>query len=108
MSDEAVKNQALNDEELDAQYRQMIDSFIDQANTFAENNGKENVGMALLFAASRFNAYVVSQHAEDLEKYENDLEKARSFFSSQYLEMLDENLEDYKRVYDKYFQFLKQ
>ena len=100
-------NGAISDDELDAQYRQIIDNFIDQANTLAENNSPENVGMALLFAASRFNAYVVSQHAENLEKYENDLEKARSFFSAQYLEMLDENLDDYKRVFEKYFQFTR-
>jgi len=98
-------NDAVNEEELDAQYRKMIDSFIDQANNLAENNSPENVGMALLFAASRFNAYVVSQHAENLENFENDLDKARSFFSAQYREMLDENLDDYKKVYDKYFQF---
>ncbi len=100
-------NEAINDDELDTQYRQIIDNFIDQANTLAENNSPENVGMALLFAASRFNAYVVSQHAENIENYEKDLEKARSFFSAQYLEMLDENLDDYKRIYDKYFQFTR-
>jgi len=102
-----MTDDTVSEEELDAQYRQLIDSFIDQANTLAENNSPENVGMALLFAASRFNAYVVSQHAENIEKYESDLDKARSFFSSQYLEMLDENLDDYKRVYDKYFQFTR-
>ncbi len=100
-------NEAINDDELDTQYRQIIDNFIDQANTLAENNSPENVGMALLFAASRFNAYVVSQHAENIENYEKDLEKARSFFSAQYLEMLDENQDDYKKAYDKYFQFTR-
>lgn len=98
----------IDDEELDTRYRQMIDGFIDQANTLAETNSPENVGMALLFAASRFNAFVVSQHAESLSDYEKDREKARSFFSAQYLEMLDENLDDYGKVYDKYHQFVKQ
>lgn len=100
-----MSEQEIGDEELDIQYRAMIDSFIDQANTLAETNSPENVGMALLFAASRFNAFVVSQHAESLAGFEKDLEKARSFFSAQYLEMLDENLDDYKQVYNKYQQF---
>lgn len=103
-----MSEQEIDDEELDIQYRAMIDSFIDQANTLAESNSAENVGMALLFAASRFNAFVVSQHAESLVNYEKDLGKARSFFSAQYLEMLDENLDDYKKIYDKYRQFVKQ
>ena len=95
----------LSDDEVDVIYRQMIDSFIDRANELADQNSPENVGMALLFAASRFNAFVVSQHAENREDYEKDMEKARQFFLSQYQEMLGENLEDYKKVFDKYHQF---
>ena len=102
-----MNDETISDEELDRQYRAMIDSFIDQANQQVQHNSPENVGMALLFAASRFNAYVVSQHADSLHKYENDLDRARAFFSQQYKEMLDENLEDYKSVYQKYHQFIK-
>ena len=97
----------ISDDEHDAVYRRMVDLFIDQANELAENNSAENVGMAILFAASRFNAHVVSQHAQTLEEYERDLAKAREFFLAQYQQMLDENLEDYKQVYSKYAQFLK-
>jgi len=100
-----MSDDLINDEELDAQYRAMIDGFIDQANKHAENTSPENVGMALLFAASRFNSFVVSQHAESLPAFEKDLGKARSFFSTQYLKMLDENLEDYKKTYEKYHRF---
>ncbi len=98
---------SVNEEEVDALYRKMIDSFIDRANELAEGNSPENVGMALLFAASRFNAFVVSQHAENIDDYEKDLAKAQDFFSSQYREMLNENLEDYKSVYAKYYKFTK-
>ncbi len=100
-----MAEKTLSDDEVDVIYRQMIDSFIDRANELADQNSPENVGMALLFAASRFNAFVVSQHAENREDYVKDMEKARQFFISQYQEMLGENLEDYKRVYDKYHQF---
>ena len=97
----------ISDDELDEVYRRMVDLFIDRANELAENNSPENVGMALLFAASRFNAYVVSQHAQTLEDYERDLPKAREFFQAQYRQMLDENLEDYKQLYSKYSHLLK-
>ena len=102
-----MSEQEIGDEELDRQYRAMIDSFIDQANLHAENNSAENVGMALLFAASRFNAFVVSRHSESLAEYENDSDKAREFFVKQYQDMLEENLEDYKSVYQKYGKFMK-
>ena len=98
----------LTDEELDEIYRAMVDSFIDRANELADKgNSIENVGMALLYAASRYNAHVVSQHAENAEQYEKELPKAREFFSGQYRQMLDENLEDYKSVYNKYSQFMR-
>ncbi len=97
-----AKEQVLTDEELDEQFRAMIDKFIDHANEFAEVESIENVGMALLYAASRFNSFVVSQHAKSQEAYESDIPKARAFFLQQYEEMLNENLEDYKQVFQKY------
>ena len=102
-----MTDDTLSDEELDEIYRQMVDSFIDRANDLAEKNSAENVGMALLYAASRYNAHVVSQHAETVELYEQEMPKAREFFQAQYQRMLDENLEDYKRIYSKYGQFMR-
>lgn len=98
---------SISEDEVDVLYRQMIDSFIDRANQLAEHNSPENVGLALLFATSRFNAFVVSQHAENLEDYEKDVQKAHQYFVSQYKEMLTENFEDYKKVYQKYNQFTR-
>jgi hypothetical protein len=95
----------LSDEELDEIFRRMADSFIDRANELAEGNSVENVGMALLYAASRYNAHVVSQHAEDEAAFDRDLPRARQFFSEQYQRMLDENLEDYRRIFGKYSSF---
>ena len=102
-----MADKTLSDEELDEIYRRMVDMFIDRANEFAESESQENVGMALLYAASRFNAFVVSQHANTLEDYERDLSGAREFFSAQYQRMLDENLDDYKQVYTKYAHLIK-
>ena len=102
-----MTDDTISDDELDVAYRRMADLFIDRANELAEDNSPENVGMALLFAASRFNAHVVSQHAQTGEDYERDLPKAREFFLAQYQQMLDENLEDYKQVYSKYANFIK-
>ena len=97
----------LNDEELEQIFRGIADSFIDRANEFAEDNSQENVGLALLYAAARYNAHVVSQHAPTLEDFEKDLPRAREFFAGQYQQMLEENLEDYKSVYTKYSHLMK-
>lgn len=102
-----MTDETLSDEELDEIYRRMVDLFIDRANEFAESNSQENVGLALLYAAARYNAHVVSQHAPTLEDFEKDVSRAREFFTSQYGRMLDENLDDYKSVYQKYSNFMK-
>lgn len=95
-----MSEEVMTDEELDILFRKLIDKFIDQANSLAQHNNAENVGLALLHAASRFNAFVVSTHATTLSDYEKDLDQARAFFISQYESMLNENLEDYKKAYD--------
>ncbi len=102
-----MADETITDEELDEIYRRMVDSFIDRANELAETNSPENVGMALLYAASRYNAHVVSSHAPVLEDYERDIPKAREFFQAQYQQMLDENFEDYKLNYTKYANFIR-
>jgi len=102
-----MADEAISDEELDARHREMIDAFIDQANQLTDHNSPENVGMALLYAASRFNSFVVSEHAENLQAYENDLAKAEEFFVSQYRNMLTENLDDYKKAFEKYYKFTR-
>jgi len=102
-----MADETLSDEDLDQIYRAMVDSFIDRANELADSNSMENVGMALLYAASRYNAHVVSQHAENAEAYDREVPRAREFFRDQYERMLDENLEDYKSIYSKYANFMR-
>ena len=100
-------DEVFDDEELDARFREIVDAFIDQANELSEHNSIENVGMALLYATARFNAFVVSEHADSEQAYLADMPKAREFFQNQYREALEENLVDYQRVYQKYGQFRK-
>jgi hypothetical protein len=94
-----MAHQEMTDEELDEHFRALVDVFIDQANELVKSSSPENTGLALLHAASRYNAFVVSSHAPTLAEYNRDYFKARDFFVNQYQEMLDENMEDYKKVY---------
>ena len=62
----------MSDADTDREFRRMADAFIDQANTFIDASAKDNVGMALLYAAARFNAFVVASHAPSIHKYVQD------------------------------------
>ncbi len=97
---DSVSSREMTDEELDEHFRQLVDTFIDQANALAQQSNAQNIGLALLHAASRYNAFVVSTQAPTLADYNRDLFRAREFFLNQYEEMLDQNLADYRKVYE--------
>lgn len=86
-------------EEIDREFRQVVDRFVRLANEQIESVKKEHVSMAMLYAAARFNSFIVASHAPDVEKFRADKNKAFEFFCSEYHRMLTENLDDYERVY---------
>lgn len=94
----------------DAEFRRIADAFISVANEQTETAEREVVGMAFLYAASRFNAFVVASHADDLASFDADRQKALDFFIGQYSKMLGENLDDHRKFFDdslKYAHLMK-
>jgi hypothetical protein len=89
------------EEATEREFRRVADTFIDQANEHIATVPKENVGMSLLFAAARFNAFVVATHAKTAEKYDQDRARAIEFFTEKYVQMLEENLDDYRSVLER-------
>lgn len=53
MSDQDEAEDHLSEEEIDQQFREVADKFIDLANGQAERVNRENVSLALLYAAAR-------------------------------------------------------
>lgn len=91
---------AMTEEERNHLYRQMADSFIGIANHHAEQqNNKYMVGSAFLYGAARFSAFVTAVQAKELGKYDAEREEVVEYFISEFRRMLDENLDDYRRVF---------
>lgn len=86
--------------EIDREFRQVVDRFIALANEQIDTVQREHVSLALLYAAARFNSFIVSTHAPSRAKFQADRPAAVKFFTGEYRRMLDENLDDYQRVYD--------
>ena len=95
----------MNEEQFDEKFKQLADAFIDLANQQSEQAHVDNVGMAFLYAASRFNAYVFASAAKDLEQFEADMDSATGFFEDKYKEMLLLNLNEYKRLHQPVFKY---
>jgi hypothetical protein len=87
-------------EEIDREFRQVVDRFIHLANEQIETVQREHVSLAMLYAAARFNSFIVSTHAPSQAKFRADRKAAFEFFTKEYRRMLEENLDDYERVYE--------
>ena len=69
----------------------MVDKFIAVANELAVTESKERIGAALMFAASRYNAYEASTKTENLAIHRGD---AVGWYTKEYQRMLNANLDE--------------
>ena len=69
----------------------MADRFIALANDFGKTESKEHVGAALMYAASRYNAFEASSKSKNLA---NDKSDALNWYSAEYRRMLEANFDE--------------
>ncbi|MDE0282872.1 MAG: DUF3144 domain-containing protein [Gammaproteobacteria bacterium] len=84
------------------EFWKLSDQFINLANDLYEKTGDGRVGYALMYAAARFNAFIVASTAGDRGALADEKEEATEYFSGQYRKMFGENLTDYEENFDRY------
>lgn len=84
------------------QFWKLADSFINLANELYEKESDGKVGYAMLYAAARFNAFIVASTAGDKKDLGEEKEQATEYFTEQYRKMFSENLEDYEQNFEHY------
>ena len=92
--------------------RELADSFINLANEHAEIQDKNVVNTALMYAASRFSAYVAAASSRNLEDFVSRQSQGIEFFSSEFTRMLESNMKNYEKVFQpseqlRYEEFMK-
>ena len=85
----------------DKQFWDMTDSFIQLANTHLNEAKPSRVSASALFAAARFNAFVITAATESKEQLLAEKEAAIVYFLDQYEKMLRENLDEHLARYDR-------
>lgn len=70
---------------------QMVDQFIALANELSKTQTKEKVGAAIMFAASRYNAFEASSKSDNLI---NDKSDALVWYSREYMRMFEANIDE--------------
>jgi hypothetical protein len=91
----------MSDIKRDKQFWDMADSFIQLANTHLDTEKPSRVSASALFAASRFNAFVIAAATENKAQLLAEKEAAISYFLDQYESMLRENLDEHMTRYEQ-------
>ena len=85
----------MNNIERDKEFYELADAHIALANTRMGKVKPAKVGATLLFAAARFNAFVISASAENKAQMLLDKESAIAYFMQEYEKNLRENIDEH-------------
>ncbi|WP_396588335.1 DUF3144 domain-containing protein [Bermanella sp. R86510] len=87
---------------MDPGFFKRTDQFISLANELTKEHEPGKISASMLYAAARFNAYLVAASAKDKAEADRNKVEALDYFTDQYRAMLKANLEDYVEKYDEY------
>lgn len=83
-------------EDVPQEFYDVVDQFINLANSLGKNWPRSRISATLLYAAARYNAFNWLFREVDQEQTE---EEAIEFYSDQYEGMLRDNISDLRRSY---------
>lgn len=86
----------------ESQFWDLVDAFIEKANTACDDADPGVVSAALLNAAARFNAFVVASSSIDRKEFIDEVESAQKYLTGRYAELIRDNLDDYRDNYKVY------
>ena len=95
-------NTPMTDSKPDEQFWDLADSFINLANEHCSAVPRSRVSATLLYAAARFNAFVVASNTTNQEQLASEKEEAIAYFLGEYEKMLRANLNDNEKNYAQY------
>jgi len=88
--------------EKDKEFYEMADAFIAVANGQSGKVEQGKVSAAFLYAAARFNTFLVASASDSAEQFSSRKEDAMEYFVAEYKKMLDEHFSDYTNNFDTY------
>lgn len=88
----------------DQKFFENIDAYIALANAHenANKGAPQLVGASLLFAAARYNIFLVARAQADRATFDGKKEEAKAYFVDQFNKMFDDNWEDYGQHFQQY------
>ncbi len=87
---------------MDKDFFKRTDAFIQMANQLSQEHDLGKVSASLLYAAARFNAFIVASSAADKAEADRNKVQAIDYFTNQYRAMLLANMDNYIEKFDEY------
>jgi Protein of unknown function (DUF3144) len=88
--------------ELDKAFFARADAHINLANSQIPQDGRNKVSASFMYGLARFSAWLSACQAQSGDDLQRSREEIVDYFVRQYRAMLNENLDDYVRNFDKY------
>lgn len=92
-------------------FKEIADAYIDVGNQYMEEHNADLVGSSFIYGAARFSSFIVATGSGDLEQYKANRDTAIEHFTSQFKQMLEENLTSYESAFKekekKYEKYIK-
>jgi hypothetical protein len=92
----------MSDEIQDTAFWARADEVINLVNQQSEETASDEVSASLLYAAARFTSYLVASSAENADEIKAGKEEAVEYFTTQFRQLLIDNIDDYIENYDEY------
>ena len=92
----------MSDTEKDSEFYALADAFIALANKQGKDVIQGKVSATFLYAAARFNTFLVAANSESKQAFESGIESSKEYFMTEYKKMLDEHFTDYNTNYENY------
>lgn len=84
------------------EFFEMADAFIALANKQSKKGNPGQVSGSFLYAAARFNTFIVAAGAGSASEFASKKEDSIDYFMAKYKEMLEEHFENYEENFEKY------
>jgi len=86
----------------DKEFYALADAYIALANSQSKNADPGKVSATFLYAAARFNIFLVATGANSANEFAAKKENIFDYFMAEYKKMLEEHFADYHENFDKY------
>jgi len=82
-------------------FRELADAFIAEANKLSKNEDRGMVSASFLYAAARFNIFLVAANSGSAEEFVSRKENAFNALMEEFKKMLEDHFENYKENFEK-------